>query len=340
MGRADIKLGYSCNNDCIHCVIADHRDLVLARGLPEDIPEEEYRRELKDSRARADSVVFTGGEPTIRKELMDLLAYARDLGYEIMMQTNGRRLSRMNFARALCGIAPIKFTIALHGHTPQIHDAITRAEGSFYETVQGIRNLIEINGSSDIIGGKIVISKINAPYITDTTRFMLNLGISSINITFPHACGNARKDFFNVVPRYSEIKHQVNDSIHLCREMGAGVSTEAIPFCLLPGAEFCSSELQYKYHGYSELKQYGCDETIDWQKMRPEIKKKGPDCPKCRFDKVCEGPWMEYPSAYGFEELVPVRGIPVCCPSQVLEQQHLQKQFVSRPFAFAIDNCI
>ena len=144
MSRADIKLGYSCNNECVHCVISDFRDKILREGMPEDISAEDYRKELLDSRKRADRVVFTGGEPTVRKELLDLVAFARDIGFSITMQTNGRRLSDSRYASALCSIAPIDFCIALHGHNAEIHDAITQREGSFYETVQGIRNIIEL----------------------------------------------------------------------------------------------------------------------------------------------------------------------------------------------------
>jgi MoaA/NifB/PqqE/SkfB family radical SAM enzyme len=338
MPTADIKLGYSCNNDCIHCVIADHRDLVLQKGLPEDISEETYRKELQDSRARADRVVFTGGEPTIRRELLDLIAFARDLGFVISMQTNGRRLSRMDFARALCGLAQVNFTIALHGPNSAVHDAITQREGSFYETVQGIRNVLEIVGNARSMGCKIVISKMNAPYIVDTVRFMLSLGIESVSLTFPHACGNARKDFFNVVPRYRDIQQQILNALEICFQEGASVQTEALPYCLIPGFEFCSTELTQQ-SDYTELKQYGCENIIDWNRVRVKIKEKGPACPLCRFDKVCEGPWNEYPQNYGFDELIPVPGEPVLHYRDLIQRKYFPPTKRSDTLPYSLDCC-
>lgn len=338
MPKSDIKLGYSCNNDCVHCVIADHRDLVFSKGLPEDIPAEKYKKELLDSRSRTDSVVFTGGEPTIRPELLDLIAYARDLGFTINIQTNGRRLHRMDFAQAICAIAPLSFTIALHGPNPQVHDAVTQRENSFYETVQGIRNVIEIMNSASQIGGKLVISKVNAGHLADTARFMIALGMRSISLTFPHACGNARKYFYEVVPRYSEIKHQILDTIRTCLHNRVAIQTEAIPFCFLPEVEYVCSELNMANDEYTELKQYGDEEIVDWNTLRVKIKRKGPRCCECRFDKICEGPWMEYPEKYGTDELVPVPGEPVLKHRDVICQNYMPEQPRSRAFSFAIDN--
>lgn len=333
--KADIKLGYSCNNECLHCVISDYRDRVLKSGLPEDIPEEDYRRELKDSRTRADMIVFTGGEPTIRPEILDLVAYARDLGYRIFMQTNGRRLANLDFAQALCAVAPIEFTIALHGPDAGVHDKITQRDGSFYETIQGIRNVIEIRKNASSLSGKIVISKINAPYLVQTVRLMIWLGFVSVNLTFPHACGNARKYFFDVVPRYSEIKYQVINSIETCIQAGVSVSTEAIPFCFLPDQEFAPIELRMAEEEYSELKQYGSDnKIIDWTRVRTKIKSKFPQCKQCRFDAVCEGPWIEYPQNYGQDEFIPVPGEPVTTPKQIINRSYLPEKMTSLSFCF------
>lgn len=338
MKRADIKLGYSCNNDCIHCVISDFRDIVFRKGLPEDIPAETYRKELIDSRSRAECIVFTGGEPTYRKEILDLVAFARELGFSITMQTNGRKLSQMDFAQALCAIAPINFCIALHGPNSAIHDKITRREKSFYETVQGIRNIIEIKKSSDTLSGKLVISKVNAPVLVDTVRFMISLGFRSINLTFPHACGNAMKDFFNVVPRYEDIKFQIIDAIELCLQEGVGVDTETIPLCFLPDLEFLAAELTMMMDEYTELKQYGSDQKImDWTKVRREIKSKFPQCKECRFERVCEGPWMEYPERYGMDEFKPVPGEPVSSPFEIIEKSYLPKNQQSTAFGYSID---
>jgi hypothetical protein len=45
----------------------------------------------------------------------------------------------------------------------------------------------------------------------------------------------------------------------------------------------------------------------DYKKMRvDDDKAKGPDCAGCIYNDVCEGPWKEYPAAFGWDEFRPV----------------------------------
>jgi len=306
MRRADIKLGYSCNNACLHCVIDDFRDVVLASGRPEDLSTETYARELRESRSRgAQRGVFTGGEPSIRKDLLELLAVARDLGLGIDMQSNGRRFADLEFASAMMAAAPVGFCIALHGNGPELHDRITQRPGSFDQTVAGIRNLVSLGAS---VGGKLVLQKLNSRVLPETVKLFIDLGVDNVCITFPHACGSARKLFDQVVPRYADVQGAVLRSIELCARSRVSVDTEAIPLCLLPGCERFASELGFLMDDDTELKQYGKDDVIDWAEERPKIKQKFPQCRHCRYDPVCEGPWREYPEAYGSREFVPVPG--------------------------------
>ncbi len=232
MRKIDIKLGYSCNNDCLHCVVQDYREVVLKKGLSEDVPSQDFIQEMEFARKRGfDTIVFTGGEPTIRPDLPFLLRKARELGFFIQMQTNGRRLANLEFARKITASAPIFFCIAIHSCYQEVHDRITQRAGSFEETVAGIKNLISLGQK---VSAKIVISRLNYHHLKETCEFLLKLGISHISLTFPHGCGNARKFFFQVVPRYTEIADEVKKAIKVILARGKTVDTEAIPFCFLP----------------------------------------------------------------------------------------------------------
>jgi hypothetical protein len=48
---------------------------------------------------------------------------------------------------------------------------------------------------------------------------------------------------------------------------------------------------------------------------RLNCKAKGPGCPSCRVDGVCEGPWAGYARLFGFDEFRPVAGARVSSPS-------------------------
>lgn len=308
MKHADIKMGYSCNNNCIHCVVADQKESALKLRGNYDRSTEEYKNELYNSRIDGfDVVVFTGGEPTIRKDIKELLDYAKNLRFIINMQTNGRMFFYEKFAKKLSKL-DIIYTVALHGDDDGLHDSITRAKGSFVQTIKGIKNLISLNQT---VHGKVVISKKNYKKLKEILELFIDLGINHVNMTFPHGDGNARKYFFDVVPKYSEIRYSVEKVINFVEKYNKEnykhlyVDFEAIPFCFLNGNHEYVSELNFIDEENSELKQLNIY-SKNWEILRKKNKKKFLKCNLCKMDSVCEGPWCEYSKYYGESEFKPI----------------------------------
>ncbi len=306
MGRIDLKVGYSCNDACIHCVVDDFRDILRDTGRPQDKTTQEILTELADARSRGNQVVVTGGEPTIRKDLREILRYARELGYEIMIQSNGRGFKDPDLVAECARLGGISYCIALHGPGPDIHDAVTTRPGSYAETVQGITNLVQ---SGQYVTSKIVLSRLNFAALPDTVSRLIELGVRHVSIAFPHAQGRAMKMWDSVVPRYRDVVpylHQALDRLHAA---GCTGDSESFLFCHMEGYEHTITEIGQQLEEYVEINQYGSDRGAEnWSRVRLEIKEKFPQCPTCRFFRVCEGPWNEYSRFFGGEEFVPVLG--------------------------------
>jgi MoaA/NifB/PqqE/SkfB family radical SAM enzyme len=309
MKYTDIKLGYDCNNNCVHCVIADQREHCRELGKSDNRSTQDYIIEMNDSRSRGfDEIVFTGGEPTIRKDILFLLEYAKKLGFNIYMQTNGRSFFYKKYAAKFVPFN-ISYTIALHGPNSRVHDSITRAKGSFNQTITGIRNLKKLGITN--IYGKVVITNFNYKHLPEIAKLLVRLGAKGMNFAFPHANGNARKYFDAVVPHYSAIMPYVYKSISYIQEFNAKnnaqkhIDFEAIPFCLMVGYESYVSELHFLDSSERELKQLDSG-TQDWNIVRKQIKSKFPQCRECKYDNICEGVWREYPEIRGNSEFKPV----------------------------------
>ncbi|MHC9538584.1 MAG: radical SAM protein [Vulcanimicrobiota bacterium] len=327
--EADIKLGYSCNNNCIHCVAADARELCSLRGKSIDLTTAEYKHELQDSRSRGcDSITFTGGEPTVRNDLPCLMHFASNLGYSINMQTNGRRFCSLQYAEALSRIARASYCIALHGSNAKTHDAVTRVRGSFNETVTGIKNLVSLNQN---VLAKLVLSQTNHLFQKDICVLLGDLGVRHITITFPHGLGNAGKNFIDVIPHYGQTVDQLHSSLDYCREKNIVIRTEAYPYCFMEGYEEHVTELYFNEEPV-ELKQLGHRNfLIDWSKVRPTEKKKFHQCVECRYECICEGPWREYPEKYGENEFKPISGEKFKTRQELMEKTALRGE--SKPSA-------
>ena len=92
MERVDVKFGFLCNNKCIFCVQGNKREIYG------DIPLPEVLSTLKKARHNSDSIVFTGGEITIKPHFLFILEKAKELGFsKIQIQTNGRMFADLDY---------------------------------------------------------------------------------------------------------------------------------------------------------------------------------------------------------------------------------------------------
>ncbi len=307
----DIKFGYSCNNNCLHCVIAGKREELIKKGTSIDRDAEEIKELINNAAMMgAQKVVFTGGEVTIRNDFLELLAFAVSLGLGVILQTNGRMFCRRDFAEDTINTSPtMHFEVALHSHKAEHHDRITRVKGSFRETTNGIKNLRELGAKS--IGLKVVISRINYKDLPAMVLLGEKLGIDKLDLTFPHGMGNALKYWYMIVPRYSEIKDWIIKSAKLGQEIGIPINFEAVPFCFLKKYEFMVSELDYlklSMMGRSLKFTHLHEPYRDWEQIRLSAKSKSYKCVYCKYNPICEGVWSEYIVLYGEEEFIPIVG--------------------------------
>ena len=299
MKRIDLKIGFQCNNRCLFCVQGDKRDIFPNKS------DGEVREILKKNACDCRGVVFTGGEPTISESLVSWVKYAKKLGYQdIMIQTNGRLFAYRDYCEAIIKAGANQFSPALHGSTAHIHDSLTRAPGSFKQTVQGIKNLRALG---QYVATNSVITKLNYKDLPNLAKLLVKLGVNQFQFAFIHINQiilNNPELINKIIPRHKEIEPYVKKGLRLGVNASVAVMTEAIPYCfmkdyegfvaerIIPDADVFDAEFEIKdYTSY----------------RRNEGKARGPACPKCKYFKVCEGPWKEYPQIFGWEEFQPVK---------------------------------
>jgi radical SAM protein with 4Fe4S-binding SPASM domain len=292
--KADIKVGYSCNNNCKFCVQGEKR------GLYPDKRTEELKKIMRDARKSCQTVVFTGGEPTVRPDFLELAAYAKSLGFKrIQAQSNGRMFAYKKFCRETIKAGVNEFALALHGHIPKLHNYLTSTE-SFYQIVQGVKNLKKLD---QVVITNTVITKSNYRHLPEIAKLLVSLHVNQFQFAFVHPLGNAQENFSSIVPRMLLIMPYVKKGLDVGIGAKINVMTEGIPCCLMQGYENYIAE---KIIPATDI--YELDTKIDFEKLRPTVAKmKGKDCKECKFFNVCEGPWREYPEKFGFFEFKPVK---------------------------------
>ncbi len=171
--RMDLALTYRWNNDCAHCYNA------RPRGYPE-LSTAEWKRILDRLwELNIPHVVFTGGEPTLRPDLPELIAYAESKGQITGLNTNGRRLSDKNFLAQLVDAGLDHVQITLESHDPAIHDHMVRLKGAWKQTVAGIRNALD---TPLFVMTNTTMLQDNSPYMAATLDFLAELGVPTIGL--------------------------------------------------------------------------------------------------------------------------------------------------------------
>lgn len=299
MKRLDLKVGFQCNNRCLFCVQGNRRYSCPNKS------DQEVKKILKRMKKNHDGVVFTGGEPTVRKELVDWVRYAKKLGYQfIQIQTNGRMFSYKDYCKALIKAGANEFSPAIHGGNAKIHDSQTQAPGSFKQTVQGIKNLRELD---QYILTNSVITRMNYKDLPNLAQLLVNLKVDQFQFAFMHIneiIANSPKLIEKIVPRYQEAMPYIKKGIDIGVKAGIKVMVEAIPYCFMKGYEKYISEQYIPFTSVFDDK----IELADYGSYRvSKGKAKGPQCKKCQHNKICEGPWKEYPEIFGWSEFIPLK---------------------------------
>lgn len=166
--RMDLALTFRCQNNCVHCYA----------GGPHETPElttDEWKKVIDQlHNIGVFLFTFTGGEPTLREDLPELLRYAQEKGTVTGLITNGRRLRNKEYVQKLVDAGLDFVQITLESHDPAIHDSITRVRGSWQETVEGIKNIVP---TPIYITTNTTLNRLNADNFLETIDFLHDLGL-------------------------------------------------------------------------------------------------------------------------------------------------------------------
>jgi len=136
---SEIALTYACQNRCQFCYAGSP---CRAETRPPMRTAEVMR--VMDKifhQAHVPSLSFTGGEPTLRADLPELIRHGKTLGLRVNLITNGLRLSSPGYAGKLVEAGLDSAQISIEAADPALHDSLVGRNGAYRLTVQGIRNL-------------------------------------------------------------------------------------------------------------------------------------------------------------------------------------------------------
>jgi len=130
-----------CNLRCLHCYSSEQR---------EELATPDVHRVLDMlSNAGVGTIDFGGGEPLLRKDIFDILAYSKHLGFYTSISTNGTLLDE-HCVKRLKTLGIDHVCISLDGAKPETHDRIRNKKGTYEQVVRGINTCVNAGMTTQI----------------------------------------------------------------------------------------------------------------------------------------------------------------------------------------------
>jgi MoaA/NifB/PqqE/SkfB family radical SAM enzyme len=280
-GQVVTSFGDRCNNCCIFCF---NRNRGRLRDETRSL--EVVKRDIVLGAQNGATILsLEGGEPTINKEIFEIIKFARRKGFsKIEIITNGRMLSYEKFAKEIIKVGVTKIIFSIHGHNPELHDLLTRVPGSFEQLTRGIINIKKLNFSN--IGSHTVIIKYNYRYLPRIGRLLTSFNIRDATFSFVIPMGDAKNNFFKIVPYISETTPFLYKTLDIGKKHGFFWKVRYYPLCCLGDYKKFSQRVIYE---------------------KIPKREKAPQCFKCEYFDECDGIWEEYIKNMGYNELKPIQ---------------------------------
>ncbi len=163
-----LDLTYRCNERCVHCYL-DHDD----HGEMTTAEIKDVLKQLAD--AGVFVLVLSGGEIMLRKDIFEIVEYARELTFCVKLKTNAILIGDRE-AERLRGLDIDSIQVSIYSHRPEVHDGITKVPGSLERSLKAIR-FLKSKGLKVTIAN--VLMSDNAADYAGVQQLAAQLGIQS-----------------------------------------------------------------------------------------------------------------------------------------------------------------
>ena len=329
-----VHVGDSCNLRCRFCYYID------SFGKRNDKTTSEIKKEIDFLKKKGiNRLDFTGGEPTIRKDIFDLIKYAKENGFvEIGIITNGFLLNNMDFCKKLkeAGLNDTLFSI--HSVNPETHDYLTQVKGSFDKLIQGIKNIQELGIQ---VRTNTTVTKKNYTEMPALAEFLKKLKVDRVNLILFNPAEDAASHAKEYTEKYELVSDYLKKAIDILKDNVRKITIRYIPFCFMKSyEEFVCNQYQQIYDNYEadnlfrEYERNGfkvvayhlahglpyyfnrlfgqsLKETLRQARVKATEKRayiKNEECSKCSARNICEGLHKKYVELFGSSSLKAIEG--------------------------------
>lgn len=294
-GLLDVILGYDCNLWCDYCTIGEElrgRALTTAQVLAA----------LRDGRARGlDALSLTGGEPTIRRDLLAIVAAGRQLGFaDIKVQSNGLMFAQGDNLGRLLAAGTTRLHVSVHTHEAERYENLVRRTGTFALMVEGLRRAA-LSGVALVVD--LIIKRDTMERLPAAIEWLHEQGVQAVDLWYV-SLTDANAGNVGSLPRFSEAIPFMAEALARGRARGMTLRSLHVPRCLL-GQDHAHAWDP----GAQRVVVVTPEATFALRDSRLAGRVKVAACSGCSFFEVCPGVRPDYLAVFGDSEIAAARGV-------------------------------
>ncbi len=299
LGR--VQITRECNQECIYC---------SAPPAAQELDFEEIKKRIRNlKKLGTTDLMLTGGEPTVKKDLFEILDFIESQGFsEKTIQTNGANLDSEDFLRKIKQYKNIKFNISFHSYKPEVFAKISKRPEHYRRLLQGL-GLIGRLGIPAYI--TIVISKLNYLHLKEHIQFIHERFPHLTHFSFNFIDPIYRADQNRwTVPTFAETEKYIHETADYMKKHSLTFRIEKLPLCYMSGFEEYSSDIRRGVFDESRIMNFlRTKDDTDSQELFIEKDSRfifSEQCRACRLNSICPGINPHYAKVHGTGEVFPV----------------------------------
>ena len=291
----ELSPGYACNCRCLGChsCSAEDRDQMATPDVLAWLQ--------RGRKQGAQFLWLSGGEPTLRKDFLQILRAAKQLGYRrLKVQSNGMLFSYPQFADKTLAAGCTEVNLLLKSLDPKVHDALNRTPGSH----SLLNKAVDVLAARAVrMEGDILVTHRNWQELPELVAHYAQRGISHFNFWLFSLVDQGDGDLRRLVPRLTDCVPKMLEAKAAAGQFGATVCSLNTPHCVVPPEHW---DIQFDSAGMDLLVVNPDGRSFALETSSIELGTYVEACQQCPARPWCHGMRSDYLQVHGSEEMQPV----------------------------------
>jgi len=291
-----LQVTRKCNQKCRFCSNPEREEELTLEAGCESIDEMRRRGYL--------CVMFSGGEPTMSKNLPGLIRRCGETGFMHKLCTNGQTLADADYLDELVRAGLRHVCLSMHSCRPDVQDFLSQTPGSSCNIARALANLSRHKDKVvvDILTTK---NRYNSDHLSMNIAFLLEYFPNFHHVTWNNLDPrmNRTTEHPDTIPRLAGFELELGIAMDMLESRGREFQVERVPLCRMVTHAHRSTETRRIVKGEERLT-YFLDERgrLRWNEWEHD---KADCCAVCTLNEICAGLY-QMDISYSSEELFPV----------------------------------